>query len=81
MPSAFTGIKCGVAFLILRAGIDMLKKLEKNAVSRISFGIVFVLMLLFDLLSVSFSSIWFILLGGVLGVLLHAVFSPKKEVE
>ncbi len=78
---AFTGIKCGVAFLILRAGIDMLKKLEKNAVSRISFGIVFVLMLLFDLLSVSFSSIWFILLGGVLGVLLYAVFSPKKEVE
>lgn len=78
---AFTGIKCGVAFLILRAGIDMLKKLEKNAVSRISFGIVFVLMLLFDLLSVSFSSIWFILLGGVLGVLLYAVFSLKKEVE
>ena len=78
---AFTGIKCGVAFLILRAGIDMLKKLEKNAVSRISFGIVFVLMLLFDMLSVSFSSSWFILLGGVLGVLLYAVFSPKKEVE
>ncbi|MBP3618426.1 MAG: chromate transporter [Lachnospiraceae bacterium] len=78
---AFTGIKCGVAFLILRAGIDLLKKLEKRVVPRITFGIVFVLMIVFDLLSISFSSIWFILMGGVLGIVLYAVFSPKKEVE
>ena len=78
---AFTGIKCGVAFLILRAGADLLKKMEKRAVPRITFGIVFVLLLLFDLFSVSFSSVWFILLGGVLGIVLYTVFFPKKEVE
>lgn len=78
---AFTGIKCGVAFLILRAGFDMLKKLEKRVIPRLTFGIVFVLLLLFDLLSVSFSSIWFILMGGVLGIVLYAALSPKKEVE
>lgn len=78
---AFTGIKCGVAFLILRAGADMLKKIEKRLISRVTFGLVFVLMIVFDVLSVSFSSIWFIVFGGVLGILLYAVLSPKKEVE
>ena len=78
---AFTGIKCGVAFLILRAGIDLLKKMEKCAVPRITFGSVFVLMIVFDLWSISFSSVWFILMGGVLGIVLYAVLSPKKEVE
>lgn len=73
---AFTGIKCGVAFLILRAGFDMLKKLERKPVPMITFGSVFILMILFDLLSVSFSSIWFILVGGVLGILFYAVLSP-----
>jgi len=78
---AFTGIKCGVAFLILRAGVGLLKKVEKGIIPRITFGIVFVLMILFDLFSVSFSSVWFILMGGVLGIVLYAVFSSKKEVE
>ncbi len=78
---AFAGIKCGVAFLILRAGIDMLKKLEKRVIPCLTFGLVFVLLILFDLLSVSFSSIWLILLGGVLGIVLYAVLFPKKEVE
>ena len=78
---AFTGIKCAVAFLILKAGVDMFKKLEKRVMSRITFGIVFALMIVFDVFSVSFSSIWFIVSGGVLGILLYAVLSPKKEVE
>lgn len=78
---AFTGIKCGVAFLILRAGFGLLKKVEKKPVPLVTFGVVFALMILFDLLAVSFSSIWFILMGGVLGILLYAVLSPKKEVE
>ena len=78
---AFTGIKCGVAFLILRAGFDMLKKLERKPVPMITFGSVFILMILFDLLAVHFSSIWFILMGGVLGILFYAALSPKKEVK
>ena len=78
---AFTGIKCGVAFLILRAGWGLFQKIEKRLIPRLTFWIVFALMILFDLLSVSFSSIWFILMGGVLGIVLYAVLSPKKEVE
>lgn len=78
---AFTGIKCGVAFLILRAGFGLLKKVEKGWIPRLTFGVVFALMILFDLLSVSFSSVWFILMGGVLGIVLYAVLAPKKEVQ
>ena len=78
---AFTGIKCGVAFLILRAGFGLLKKVEKKPVPLVTFGVVFALMILFDLLSVQFSSIWFILMGGVLGIVLYAVLSLKKEVQ
>ena len=78
---AFTGIKCGVAFLILRAGFGLFQKIEKRVVPCVTFGIVFVLMILFDLLAVSFSSVWFILMGGALGIVLYAVLSPKKEVE
>jgi chromate transporter len=78
---AFTGIKCGVAFLILRAGVGLFKKVEKGLVPRLTFGIVFALMILFDLLAISFSSVWFILMGGVLGIVLYGVLAPKKEVE
>ena len=78
---AFIGIKCGVAYLILRAGFGLFQKLEKKPVPMVTFGIVYALMLVFDLFSVSFSSIWFILLGGVLGIVLYALLSPKKEVE
>lgn len=78
---AFTGIKCGVAFLILRAGFGLFQKIEKWAIPRLTFGIVFVLLILFDLFSVSFSSVWFIVFGGVLGIVWYAVFSPKKEVK
>ena len=78
---AFHGIKCGVAFLILRAGFGLLKKAEKGLIPRLTFGVVFALMILFDLMAVSFSSVWFILMGGVLGIVLYAVLTPKKEVE
>ncbi len=77
---AFTGIKCGVAYLILRAGFDLFQKLEKKPVPMVTFGLVYVLMLVFDLFSVSFSSIWFILLGGVFGIVLYA-FLSSEEVE
>ena len=78
---AFNGIKCGVAFLILRAGFGLLKKVEKRVIPCLTFGIVFVLMIVFDLFAVSFSSVWFIVTGGVLGIVLYAVLAPKKEVE
>lgn len=65
---AFVGIKCAVAFLIIRAGIDMMSKIKKQPLSMIMFGVVLVAILVLEILSVSFSSIFFIILGGVIGI-------------
>ena len=76
---AFVGIKCAVAFLIMKAGLTMLKKLPKKPLPLIVFGVVFGLMILFELLSVSFSSIWLILVGGAIGIFAYAVLAGKRE--
>ena len=70
---AFVGIQCAVAFLILKAGLDMLAKLEKKPLPVAVFCTVFGLLILFELLSVNFSSILLILLGGILGIAVYAV--------
>lgn len=74
---AFVGIKCAVAFLILRAGMNMFAKLEKQPLPMIMFGIVFAAMLIFELVSVSFSSVIMILIGGIIGIFAYALL--KKE--
>ena len=69
---AFVGIKCAVAFLILKAGMNMLSKLEKKPLPLITFGVVFGLLLLLDVLAVERSAIVLILLGGILGICVYA---------
>ena len=69
---AFVGIKCAVAFLILKAGMNMLSKLEKKPLPLITFGVVFGLLLLLEVFSVEVSAIVLILLGGILGICVYA---------
>lgn len=76
---AFEGIKCAVAFLICKAGIDLFKKINKNALSISLFVITFLSMIAFDLFSISFSSIFIILLGGILGLTIYTNIDKKKE--
>lgn len=78
----FNGIQCAVVYLILSAGIRMLKTMDRNYKSILIFSSVLVLSLLFSFLSVSFSSVLFILLSGLLYCFL-SVFSGsrKKEAE
>lgn len=75
---AFTGIKCAVAFLILNAGADMLCKIEKKPLTMCVFFSVLAFLLLGEVFAVEFSSIVLILLGGLLGILVHTL-SRKKE--
>ena len=65
---AFVGIKCAVAFLILSAGADMLRKMKKTPLNIISFCAVFAIMIALELTGASFSSVFLILAGGVVGV-------------
>ena len=76
---AFMGIKCAVAFLIIKAGINMFKKIEKKALPIIMFSIVFILEIIFELFSISFSSIYFILLGGLIGLFVYSLIKAKKK--
>lgn len=73
---AFRGIQVGVIYLIFSAGLRMAKSLSKDLLSRLIFVSVFVLMTVFTLTSVSFSSVFYILICGFLSVfayLLHAL--------
>jgi chromate transporter len=73
VASAFRGIQACVVFLILSAGIKMLKKIKKNAFNLAVMLITFSAMITFSLLSVSFSSIFYILIFGALGLAVYTV--------
>lgn len=64
---AFNGIKCAVAFLILSAGLKMLRNMKKTPFAFILFFSAIVILLLLDLFAVSFSSLIFIICGGIIG--------------
>ena len=76
---AFVGIKACVAFLILKAGLNMLKKLEKKVLPILVFSIVLALMITFELLSINFSSIILIVVGGLIGIITNCLIKCKKS--
>ncbi len=80
---AFRGIQAGVVFLILSAGIKMFKSLKKNLISILLFVLTTGCLVLFSLFSVSFSSIFYILIGGIVGlsIYLASYFKNKKSVD
>lgn len=76
---AFRGIQACVAFLILSAGFKMLKKLEKNA-----FNLIFIILTVgclvgFSLFAIDFSSIFYILIGGVVGLTVYLIGYIKSK--
>ena len=78
---AFVGIKCAVGFLIVKAGWGLFAKLPRKPLTMATFGVVFAALILFELFSISFSSIILILLGGLVGIFAYAVLSGEKEAE
>ena len=79
---AFVGIKCAVAFLIFKTGIEMLIKMKKKVLNVLMFSLVFLALILFDIFAVKFSSIIFILFGGIIGIIAYAISNRKtREIE
>lgn len=76
---AFKGIQACVAYLILSAGIKMFKKLKKTAFNLIMTILTVACFLTLSLLSINFSSIFFILAGGVVGVVIYLISFLKKR--
>ena len=79
VAKAFRGIQAGVVFLILSAGIKMLKKLEKNLFNVIVFVVLALTMLAFSFFNVSFSSIFYILISAVLGLSIYLIRYIKEK--
>ena len=80
VASAFKGIQACVIFLILSAGLKMLKKIKKNAFNITVITVTLVSMVALSLLAVGFSSIFYILIFGTLGLAIYAIgyFKEKK---
>ena len=76
---AFSGIKIGVGILILNAGIDMVKKVEKKIIPILMLIAVIVFMIAVELFKVSFSSIYLILIGGLVGLFVYALKNFKAR--
>ena len=78
VASAFRGIQACVLFLILSAGLKILKKIKKTVFNVAVMLSTLVAMILFSLFSVSFSSIFYILIFGALGLVIYAVRDLKS---
>ena len=76
---AFKGIQAGVVYLILSAGLKMLKGMKKNAMSVTILCAVLVCMIAFSVLAVDFSAILFILISGVIGLAVHFIGKIKAK--
>jgi len=76
---AFKGIQACVAYLILSAGIKMFKGLKKNAFNIVLFGLTVAVMVTLDILAVSFSSVYYILIGGAVGIVVYLVSFAKDK--
>lgn len=68
---AFDGIQVCVIFLILSAGVKMLIKLEKTVWNTVVTSLVIAVMIALSVLSIAFSSVWYILITAGLALLLY----------
>ena len=78
---AFRGIQAGVVYLILSAGLKMLKGLKKDVLSVVILSAVMILSVAFSLLAISFSAILFILISAAVGLSVWAIAGAKRGGE
>ena len=82
VANAFKGIRVAVAILIMQAGFKMAGKMfkekEKRAVKIIFFTVFFAVIFTLNLLGISFSTIYLILIAGFFGAFL---FRKKAQKE
>ena len=76
---AFKGIQICVVFLILTAGLKMLKQMKKTGFNIIIISITLICMVVFSLFAVKFSTIFYILISGICGVVVYLLGKIRKE--
>ena len=78
VAAAFRGIRICVIYLILSAGIKMLKKIKKSKFNIAVMALTFIAMVTLSLLNIGFSSIFYIIIFGSISLSIYA-FNYFKE--
>lgn len=78
---AFRGIQVCVIWLIFSAGLKMLKQMKKTAMNIVILCVVISCMVLFSVFSISFSTIFYILICGAVGVFAYLINLLRKGKE
>ena len=79
---AFLGIRACVVYLIASAGFKLFKGLKKNVLSILIFVTVLCVMTAFSIFAIKFSTIFYILICGTIGVVAYLIgLNAKKEVN
>ncbi|MBR2024286.1 MAG: chromate transporter [Clostridia bacterium] len=79
VASAFKGIQIGVVFIIFMAGMKMLKNIKKNAFNITVLSLTVIISVVFSIMSVNFSAIFYILFSGFLGLVIYLIGYFKSK--
>mgnify|MGYP000564002198 FL=1 len=79
VASAFKGIQACVVYLILSAGLRMFIKMKKNVFNISIFAVESVSFIFVSLFGISFSSIYYILICGVVGVVVGTLHNMRNR--
>ena len=78
---AFRGIQVCVIWLILSAGLKMLKQMRRTVFNILVLSTVILCMVTFSVFSVSFSTIFYILISGGIGLFMYLIDLLRKRKE
>ena len=76
---AFRGVQACVIYLIASAGLKLFREMKKDVLSMVLCGASLVCMVAFSLFAVSFSSVFYILIAGAVGVFIYLVGRLRKK--
>ena len=76
---AFKGIQICVVYLILTAGLKMLKQMKKTVFNTVIISVTLICMVVFSFFAVKFSTIFYILISGACGVVVYFLGKIRKE--
>lgn len=79
VASAFKGIQVGVIFIIFMAGMKMLKMIKKNAFNITVLSLTVIVSVIFSIMMIDFSAIFYILISGFLGLVIYLVKYFKSK--
>ena len=82
VANAFRGIQACVVYLIGSTGIKLFKQMEKKALPLTIMSVILICMIAFSLFAIKFSSIVFILITGIIGIVsFYAKNNAKEEIK